>query len=107
MKRGRWKPEANSSMVNPLGSFNSAPSGRLTIFGGALVDGVAKGGGSLSAGCARAIALPQTVSARTNLIMGLDLFYKPARNFWSAPARRSHVVPDACHPALLFIFLED
>src|SRR6266851_4565327 len=51
MKRGVWKPVAYSSISNPCGTCNCAPSGRATTRGPLSADGVAKGAGNLASCC--------------------------------------------------------
>src|SRR5712671_887996 len=51
MKRGVWKPVAYSSISNPCGTCNCAPSGRATTLGPLSADGVAKGAGNFASCC--------------------------------------------------------
>src|SRR6266853_1595983 len=51
MKRGVWKPVAYSSISNPCGTCNCAPSGRATTLGPLSADGVAKGAGNFASFC--------------------------------------------------------
>src|SRR5260370_25018030 len=59
MKRGVLKPVAYSSISNPCGTCNCAPSGRATTLGRLSEDGVAKGAGSFASNwCTCANRLP-------------------------------------------------
>src|SRR5260370_34985174 len=62
MKRGVWKPVAYSSISNPCGTCNCAPSGRATTLGPLSADGVAKGAGNFASCCCTCAGSPRAVA---------------------------------------------